>query len=401
MKMILVSSFCSQKTFERCFCKNPGGVGIAPQKFFSALISGCSESGVTIRCVTEAPYGKISRYHRFKNDSESQIQFTYVPEFNLGSISLFGRILLLSLWVNFDVVRYGRPDAVFCDAASLWQTLAALVTGRLWNIPVIGAVTDLQYLNPELQCSRKGKILSSLMERALKSFDGFLLVAPKMQQILEVGEKPTLLVEGVVMTRGATSAFTVKTPEVPVRRVLLYAGYLHETNGIQMLLNAFISANFSDVDLVLYGPGPLVDLVQRLAAIHSNIRYGGVVSSAEMTEIQKAATVLINPRPNSAWFAPYSFPSKQLEYMLSGVPTLTMRLPSMPNEYFEYVYLIEDETIDAVRDALIRVFSIPGKELAMTGEKARHFVLHQKNHRVQGGRLANFLRYYFGNFASI
>jgi hypothetical protein len=39
------------------------------------------------------------------------------------------------------------------------------------------------------------------------------------------------------------------------------------------------------------------------------------------------------------------FSSKNKEYMVSGTSTLTSNLPGMSEEYKQYVYLIEDETV--------------------------------------------------------
>ena len=43
--------------------------------------------------------------------------------------------------------------------------------------------------------------------------------------------------------------------------------------------------------------------------------------------------------------------------MASGTPVLTTRLPGMPKEYEEFVYLINDETIDGIGEALVSVLS--------------------------------------------
>ena len=46
-----------------------------------------------------------------------------------------------------------------------------------------------------------------------------------------------------------------------------------------------------------------------------------------------------------------------MEYMASGTPVLTTRLPGMPAEYYPYVEFIDEETPEGIARALKRVLS--------------------------------------------
>ena len=67
--------------------------------------------------------------------------------------------------------------------------------------------------------------------------------------------------------------------------------------------------------------------------------------------MQQQATLLVNPRKGHEEYTKYSFPSKTMEYMASGTPTIMYKLPGLPIEYEEYLVLLPDnsqETLTAI-----------------------------------------------------
>ena len=80
-----------------------------------------------------------------------------------------------------------------------------------------------------------------------------------------------------------------------------------------------------------------------------------------------------------------------MEYMVSGTPVLTTRLPGMPKEYEEYVYLFDNESVGGMAKKITEVLSIPEKELRKKGASAREFVLKEKNNISQAKKLLDFI----------
>ena len=99
----------------------------------------------------------------------------------------------------------------------------------------------------------------------------------------------------------------------------------------------------------------------------------------------------MNPRPTHEEFVKYSFPSKTMEYMASGTPVLTTRLPGMPKEYYPYVDFIEEESAAGIAAALKAVLTRSDEELFQKGQKARAFVLEGRNNVVQAKRILTML----------
>ena len=72
-----------------------------------------------------------------------------------------------------------------------------------------------------------------------------------------------------------------------------------------------------------------------------------------------------------------------MEYMVSGTAVLTTALPGMPEEYKQHVYLIEDESIEGICNALKEIFCIDEEKVVNKGKQAREFVLLKKNNKIQ------------------
>lgn len=73
--------------------------------------------------------------------------------------------------------------------------------------------------------------------------------------------------------------------------------------------------------------------------------------------------------------------------MVSGTSTLTSNLPGMSEEYKQYVYLIEDETVEGLTNTLRSVLLKTKEELHQKGMIARDYVLYNKNNIVQAKKI--------------
>jgi len=85
------------------------------------------------------------------------------------------------------------------------------------------------------------------------------------------------------------------------------------------------------------------------------------------------------------------FSSKNKEYMVSGTSTLTSNLPGMSEEYKQYVYLIEDETVEGLTNTLRGFLSKTKEELHQKGMIARWYVLHNKNNVIQAKKMIDMI----------
>lgn len=77
--------------------------------------------------------------------------------------------------------------------------------------------------------------------------------------------------------------------------------------------------------------------------------------------------------------------------MVSGTPVLTTDLPGMPQEYKDYVFIMEDYSHEGIKNKLTEISNMDKKELNEVGIRAREFVLNKKNNTVQASRIVEMI----------
>lgn len=175
-------------------------------------------------------------------------------------------------------------------------------------------------------------------------------------------------------------------------KIILYAGGLHVRYGLQTLVEAFIRLKGDNLRLWIYGSGPFVDSLNKYIKKDRRIVYKGVAPNNEVVAAEMKSTLLVNPRPTTEAFTFYSFPSKNMEYMVSGRPLLTTALPGMPKEYYEYVYLFKKETISGFQSTLEEILSQPDTVLNSKGQNAKKWILKNKNNIIQTQRILDMVK---------
>ena len=268
----------------------------------------------------------------------------------------------------------------------------SLLKKKYRNLRVCVIVTDL----PKewgLESGREGAMkkaedqMGNQSLELLKAMDAFVLLTEAMKEVIDFGEKPYLVLEGMILPKHSdknSETFIKKSP------VVLYTGTLNESLGIVELMEAF--ELIPNVELWICGGGIIQNKVEQKSRMQKNIRYLGCVSQQEAVSLQQKADVLINPRMPKDAFTRYSFPSKTLEYMRSGKPVLCYKLEGIPNEYDKYLQYISDMTPKGIADSINEILSYTESERKGIGERAKHFIETKKTPEVQGKRLMDFLR---------
>ena len=170
-------------------------------------------------------------------------------------------------------------------------------------------------------------------------------------------------------------------------------GGLNKRYGIKELIDGFNMIENNELELRLYGDGDLVDYIKEKEKENKKIKYMGFKSNDEIIKAEKKAILLVNPRPSNEEYTKYSFPSKTIEYMLTGTPVLMTKLQGMPKEYNDYLYFIEDESSEGIKNTINKLLSKTStNELIQKGEKAKEFIVNRKNNLVQGDRIIKLMK---------
>ena len=77
---------------------------------------------------------------------------------------------------------------------------------------------------------------------------------------------------------------------------------------------------------------------------------------------------------------------------MSGTPVLTTRIPGIPQDYYPFLYLFDEEDVESMSDRIRDVLSLDAVLLKNKGEEAYRYVAMNKNCRVQAEKIYHFVR---------
>ncbi len=115
------------------------------------------------------------------------------------------------------------------------------------------------------------------------------------------------------------------------------------------------------------------------------------MSRTELLKIERKATVLVNPIRPTQEFTRYFFPSKTMEYLASGTPTIMYRLDCLSEEYCKYIHFIPELTIQSLQETIIKICSQTEEERNKFGQTAERFIAEHRNCDVQAAKIASLI----------
>jgi glycosyltransferase involved in cell wall biosynthesis len=271
--------------------------------------------------------------------------------------------------------------------------LPALLVSKLSGSKTVVIVPDLaEYIfTYQKQRGLRGLLLrafSSLNIVLQSKFDGYVLLTKYMNEKLNPHNRPSIVIEGFINPEDFAGKSANKERDI---HPIMYAGILSALYGLQALIKGFMTLTDESLRLWIFGAGELEDEIKAYEREDPRIVFFGKRRRDEVLEYELKADLLVNIRPVNNEFTKYSFPSKMIEYMASGMPVLTTALPGIPDEYFDYVYLLRDESIDAITKKLSDLFSIDRQEYFEKGKAAKEFILNKKNYIYQAKKMLDFL----------
>lgn len=267
-------------------------------------------------------------------------------------------------------------------------SLAKEVKEKYPHVKTCLLVTDLpEYMasNSRSIVSRLDKLFTRESTSYAKYIDGYVLLAERMKERLPVGDSRYHIMEGIYNPDDQDS-----NANVGEKKVILYTGNMDPRYGIEDLVNAFSLIDDPNIELWLRGDGVLLNLVQKRAEIDCRIKIIERLSRSELLRLERRSTILVNPVHSSEEFTDFFFPSKTMEYLASGTPTLMCKLGCLPPEYHEHLYFFESEDVEGMASTMRNLCNKDKEELEGFGMKAKNFIINEKNPKVQISKLVSF-----------
>ena len=77
--------------------------------------------------------------------------------------------------------------------------------------------------------------------------------------------------------------------------------------------------------------------------------------------------------------------------MATGTPVLSFDIAGIPREYLKYLFIVKEETTEALSKAITDILNLNKEYLKGRGIEAREFVMKEKNTKKQCLRIWNFV----------
>ena len=363
---------------------------IQTHKFGWAVVDAMESSGVSVVPISAAPVRDFphNRQVLFRGSAFQRggTRGRTVSFLNLTGLKHLTRFFSAA-HIGRQVAAERTVDAIFVHGVNSSLLWVAHRMGRRLRIPTVVIITDPPSLTTAYDnraTSWMKKLDRRLILSALGRASGVVVLAPKLAAEL-CSDKPWILMEGIANRPPTVRAQMAESwPPSAV-----YAGGLHESYGVRDLIDA-VALSSGTWNLEIYGKGPMEDEVKEASRADERILFGGVLGGQDLTSAYQRAALLVNPRKPDADFVEYSFPSKLLEYMASGVPVLTTRLPNIPDDYLEHLVTCEAGA-GGLAASIDEVMKLAPRERAEMGIHAQEFILATRGKHAQGAKLLQFV----------
>lgn len=351
---------------------------------------------ISARPVTDYPIFPQKKIKKNKWDvsiSDKNISIQEIPFLNYSLLKLFTRFSSTFFYSFKNYCLKPNKAGVIVYSVHVPYMFVGLIISKIYNIDYIAIWTDPPAVSTNKDSWLKAKLrnielnLSKLlMSRSTK----VIALTRYLAEDFAPG-RPYLVMEGIIDIKDINNLPKRKKDFSKEPMKIVYTGSLEKRYGIKNIVDGFLSIETKNVILEIYGRGDFEDELLSIMKLNSNVIYKGFVSNNEIIKIQREADFLINARSSEEEFVKYSFPSKTLEYMLSGTPLITTMLPGMPEEYRNYVIVLDNNEPEVIAKKLNEVLEYTVDECTQLGLKALKFA-ESKNYISQAETISNFLR---------
>ena len=308
---------------------------------------------------------------------------------------------LFALFKLLKIIKTVNDEKVFILLNTLsWEVISPILWARKFSkknivfsiiVPDVPIMLDSMSARSSFSAKIHNKLSRIALDKA-QSVDKYVFLTDAMKIFFDKCVNPNkyIVVEGMIDVEGHTGAISPLTTK-PEKEIIVYAGSVQKIYGIELLVKAFELVNNDNVELWICGSGDYSSELKRISKENERIKYFGMVSSEEARDLQNRATILINPRTNAGLYTKYSFPSKTIEYLLSGKSIIMNRLDGIPEEYYEYVYVPYEQSPEGIAKMIDQVINEPFEQRVALCELGRKFIVEKKNSSYQAKRIIDFI----------
>jgi glycosyltransferase involved in cell wall biosynthesis len=281
---------------------------------------------------------------------------------------------------NYILDNIQNIDVIYMSAWPLFAQFLIISTAKKFNIKV---VTQVQDIYPE-SLMYKFNFLSSILKFILLPIDKYVLqnsskiivISKNMKDYLAktrlIANDNFVIVQNWQDEKAFVEYNELYNSNVNSKKsfTFMYLGNVGPTAGIELLIDAFASANLCNSSLVIAGSGSRKDSLMKYALQYNmgTIRFCDV-PDGKVPEIQAQADVMLLPIKKGASFS--SFPSKLASYMFSKKPIIGCTTEGSDIELAINLsncgWVVPAENVESLRNAMQIVSKLSQADLCKLG----------------------------------
>jgi glycosyltransferase involved in cell wall biosynthesis len=361
-KIILIGTVLPPFTFQQWLdvgeVMNP-----SHQMFFTRVIEGiANQQSIQVLCLPPVKKTSSKRLiseniYRFK-----QIMYIQFPFFNHRWLRPISLSFYIHRYLKKTILKSAEDVVLLIDGNSRLSGSIAKRYQHHRRVKTIGIFTD------------SPKQISNLRPHQVKSWyrlhqhhHAYIGITSALLKEFNLNKKPQFELPCVVDA--------IEGAKQHDRPYIFFSGALYERYGVESMIHAYLQLKPRNMDLLIAGFGPVAQRIEQLSQQHRQIKFLGLLHPTLTRKYQAGAYINLNPRPLDVDLDQVAIPSKVLDYISSGAPTLTTRHPWIETQFGDRIDYIDDTSVDGIRIALKR-FLLADYGLAQTKAiKAKNFVL--------------------------
>ncbi len=352
-------------------------------------IDGLFSNGIEdLQIVNALPVGVYPTSYREMLLKEKEWEYHSNKHYQIGAIN----IPVLKQWGRYRstkrMIKRLQPEEIVIY--SPYQPFLKAIQKLDHRHKITLIVPDLPKCYDYSSSSRIRKLLRKYnnrsIDKCLPRIDRFVCLTEQMRDALEIGNRPCMIMEGIYAGAGEGTRRTDSN-----KKIIFYGGSLSERFGIPILVEAFTYLLNDTYELWICGGGNYKAEIEKAVARDKRIRFFGYVSKEEAMNLQLQATVLVNPRQNMGEYTKYSFPSKMMDYLASGIPLVAYKLDGVPKEYDAFINYVEGNTPLQMAQVLDEILRDTSKKYDDKARLAATFIKEQKSAKAQMEKLLDFI----------
>lgn len=233
----------------------------------------------------------------------------------------------------YQILKKSEVSFIIFYGNSVSVELSSIIISKFFKIKIYKEESE----NPEIYFQSETNFIQSLkkwfvINKLYKFYTGvFVMTHPLRDFFLTKGipDNKILVVPHTVDVERFESEASNSTLSLPNDYVAYLGPINHQKDGILTLVESFtkVSVNYPEIHLIIAGAGSqqekneLLSLINQLH-LNEKVHYIGRISSNEIPVFFHGAKLLASCRTKS-FQNEYSFPTKVVEYLASGIPVVT------------------------------------------------------------------------------